>query len=104
MNFINNNNNREKYLLHMAYDKDMVTKYIIQSRLLLLSGKKLQDIHKDIFFKKFREDNKICISDAQIVDSILNNNIHGEYWLSAYYDLPDKNKVDVGVLTFNLVK
>jgi len=91
----------EQELLNESYDECTVSKYIFEAKLFILSGIKLEEIHKNDDFKAFRITNKICIHDAQIVDAILNNTC-GTRWLSAYYDLPDENKSNVGLLTFNL--
>jgi hypothetical protein len=93
--------NREEELLNKSYDKYTVSKYILEAKLLILSGIKLEEIHKNDNFKSFRSMNEICIHDAQIVDLLLNNST-GRCWLSAYSDLPDENKRNVGLLTFNL--
>jgi hypothetical protein len=95
--------NGEEELLNKSYDKYTVSKYILEAKLLILSGIKLEEIHKNDNFKAFRSRmNKICIHDAQIVDLLLNNS-YGRCWLSAYSDLPDQNKTNVGLLTFNLI-
>ena len=88
-------------LLNKSYDKDTVSKYILEAKLHIQSGLKLEEIYKNDNFKTFRSMNKICIHDAQIVDVVLNNTA-GSRWLSAYYNLSDENKISVGLLTFDL--
>jgi hypothetical protein len=93
----------EEELLNESYDKCTVSKYILEAKSLILSGIKLEEIHKNDNFKDFRRTNKICIRDAQIVDAVLFNT-SGSRWLSAYYNLSDENKINVGLLTFDLKK
>jgi phage-related protein len=76
-------------------------KYISEAKSFIHSGIKFDEIHKNDNFKSFRSMNKICIHDAQIVDILLNKTA-GTRWLSAYHYLPDENKLNVGLLTFNL--
>ena len=91
----------EQELLNESYDKDTVYKYILEAKLHIDSGLKLEQIHKNDNFKTFRSINKINIHDAQIVDAVLFNTA-GSRWLSAYYNLSDENKINVGLLTFDL--
>ena len=88
-------------LMSLMQKHYLVSKYILEAKLLILSGIKLEEIHKNDNFKEFRRTNKICIHDAQIVDAILNNTA-GTRWLSAHYNLSDENKSNVCLLTFNL--
>lgn len=90
----------EEELLNQSYDKCAVLKYISKAKSFILSGIKLEEIHKNDNFKIFRETNKICIHDAKIVDVLLNNTF-GCQWLSAYYDLSDEKKSSIGLLLFN---
>ena len=91
----------EQELINKSYDKEIVSKYILEAKLYIHSGLKLEEIHKNDNFKTFRNMNKICIHDAQIVDAVLFNTA-GSRWLSAYSDLSDQNKINVGLLTFDL--
>ena len=90
----------EEKLLNESFDKCTVSKYILKANSFISSGIKLEEIHKNENFKSFRNMNKICIHDAQIVDVILNNTV-GSRWLAAFCDLSDENKSNVGLLTFD---
>ena len=90
----------EEYIYH-AVDKSMFLKYINYINILISSGLKIEDIHKDKEFKIFRKENSICIRDAQLVDYIFTSN-SGGYWLSAYDGIEDYYKNDIGILTFNI--
>ena len=87
-------------LLQYCIDEKIVVKYVEYINTLNI---KVEEIHKDEKFKKFREKNNICFNDAGIVDYIFTNK-SGSKWLSAYYDLEDIYKQDIGILTFNQKK